>query len=206
MGGGIMITLTSSELLLTIKDLVDFVECPRIIYWSYLHPNSYDRRKDPLSHETAQRYKDQYDPVLTDLLIQNGLQHIDIHFGIELRNKMLHGKIDALVKDGFHRYPIYIKNAKEFKSLSYFLPVYAYAWLMKDTYGTAYDKGFIYYPTRQELESVYIGQAELAVVEATAESTRNIISCGILPDMLHHNPRKCAGCKYRLFCNELPNR
>ncbi|MCX7919900.1 MAG: CRISPR-associated protein Cas4 [bacterium] len=201
-----MITLTGSELLLTIKDLVDFVECPRILYWSYLRPNLSDQRKDPLSHETALLYKDQYDPILTDLLIQNGIQHIERYVGVELRNKIIHGKIDVLVKDGSKQYPIYIKNAKECKSLSYFLPVYAYAWLINDTYGTVCEKGFIYYPSRQELESVYIGQAELAVAEATAESARNIVSCGILPDTLHYNPRKCLGCKYRLFCNELPTR
>ena len=200
-----MITLTSSELLLTIKDILDYVECPRIIYWSNMHPTA-KRSNDPLTHETALRYKDQYDPTLTDLLIQNGLQHLDIKFGVELRNKMLRGKIDALVKDGFKRYPIYIKHAKEIKSLSYFLPVYAYAWLLKDAYGVPIEKGFIYYPSRQELESIHIGRAELAVAEATAESARNIIICGMLPDMLHHNPRKCARCRYRFFCNEMPTR
>ena len=115
---------------------------------------------------------------------------------------MVRGKVDVIIRNLLRRYPLYIKKSKEMKSLSYFLPVYAYAWMIQDTYGIPVDKGFIYYPTRQELESVHIGQAELAVVEATAESARNIIVCGALPDMLHHNPRKCSGCYYRTFCNK----
>jgi CRISPR-associated protein Cas4 len=197
-----MITLTGSEVILTVKDLLNFVKCPRIVYWSYLR-HLPERLNDPLTHETAVLYKEEYNPVLIDLLIQNGLDKIDIKYGIELRNKILRGKIDAIVRSGAQRYPMYIKKAKEMKSLSYFLPLYAYAWLVQNIYGLPVEKGFIYYPSRQELESVHIGQAELAVVEATAESARNIIVCGILPDMLHHNPRNCTGCSSRMLCNEM---
>lgn len=199
-----MISLTGSGLLLSVRDLVDFIECPRIVYWSYLRAMP-GQCKDPNAHDTAilyKEHKEQYDPILIDLLVQNGLDEIDMKFSIELQNKIIQGKIDILVRSLLKKYPIYIKQAKEMKSLSYFMPIYAYAWLVQDNYGIPVEKGFIYFPKRQELESVHIGQAELAVVEATAESARNVIVCGMLPDMLHHNPRICIGCRYRTYCNE----
>jgi CRISPR-associated exonuclease Cas4 len=196
-----MVSLTSSGLVLSIRDLVDFIECPRIVYWSYLRAGN-RRGRDPFTHETAILYKEKYDPVLIDLLVQNGLNEIDFKFNFELRNKILCGKIDILARSLLRKYPIYIKQIKEIKSLRYFIPIYAYAWLVQDTYGIPVEKAFIYYPKRQELESIHIGQAELAAVEATAESARNVIVYGMLPDMLHYNPRICIGCRFRTYCNQ----
>jgi CRISPR-associated exonuclease Cas4 len=196
-----MVSLTSAGLLLNVSDLIDFIECPRIVYWAYLRTGNRPRR-DPLTHETAILYKDKYDPILIELLIQHGLNDLDITYGIELRNKIICGKIDILVRRLLKKYPIYIKHAKEMKSLSYFMPIYAYAWLIQDTYGFPVEKGFIYFPQRQELELVHIGPAELAAVEATAVSARNIIVCGTLPDVRYRNPRACIGCRYQTYCNE----
>jgi CRISPR-associated protein Cas4 len=196
-----MVAITSQGLLLTIRDLVDFVDCPRIVYWSYLRTgNRYEQ--DPLSHQTAIQYREKYDPVLTDLLVYNGINEIDLKYNIHLKNKFIQGKIDILGRSLLKKYPIYLKRSKEIKSLQHFIPIYAYAWLVKDTFGFPVEKGFIYYPNRKELEPVPIGKPELAAVEATAESARNVIVCGMMPDILQYNPRRCVGCIYRTFCNE----
>jgi CRISPR-associated protein Cas4 len=196
-----MVSIISSGLLLTIRDLVDFVKCPRIVYWSYLRAGNH-REQDPLTHQTAIQYREKYDPVLTELLIHNGINEIDLKYNIPLQNKLIHGKIDILGRSLLKKYPIYLKQSKEVKSLQHFLPIYAYSWLVQDTYGLPVEKAFIYYPNRKELEPIHIGKPELAAVEAAAESARNVIVCGMLPDILHYNPRQCIGCKFRSFCNE----
>ncbi|MFB3896692.1 MAG: CRISPR-associated protein Cas4 [bacterium] len=196
-----MVAITSAGLLLTVRDLVEFVECPRIVYWSYLRAGT-RHEQDPLSHQTAILYREKYDPVLTELLTHNGINEIDLKYNIHLQNKFIQGKIDILGRSLLKKYPIYIKQSKEIKSLQYFIPIYAYAWLIQDNFGLPVETAFIYYPNRKELEPVHIGKPELAAVEATAESARNVIVCGMLPDILHYNPRQCIGCSYRSFCNE----
>lgn len=196
-----MVAITSAGLLLNIRDLIEFISCPRIVYWSYLRSGP-RRDQDPLSHQTAILYREKYDPILTDLLLQNGINEIDLKYNIHLQNKFIQGKIDILGRSLLKKYPIYIKQAKEMKALQYYLPIYAYAWLVQDNFGLPVEKAFIYYPKLKELESVHIGKPELAAVEATAESARNVIVCGMLPDILHYNPRQCIGCSYRNYCNE----
>lgn len=186
---------------LTPSHIIQFLYCPRFIYFEHvlgipqfeeknykvvrgraLHDERLERNKQYLRRRigVVDRYDDQY-----------------------LTNDLLRGRIDEVLflQDGSLA-PLDYKFAAYNDQIysTYLTQLYCYAWLIEDNFARPVNSGFLVYTrSKNKLIRVEIAPEDKKAVRKAAAEIGKIISENRFPKATRYK-RKCLSCTYRNIC------
>lgn len=180
-------------------DLKNYTYCPRIIYWYYCAPVKFHK---PYKMEWgAQMHEEERHKEIRRKLERYELASAELNFEYKLSNDSITGKVDLLLISDQQYIPVEYKFTRACKMLAHKVQLYAYAWLIEQTFNTTVESGFLYYPRLKELEKVEIKPSHYRKVCDIIKGIQQIVRESSLPDV-EFNENKCNSCEFQLFCND----
>ena len=192
-----------SEVLITVSDVMEYLFCPRFIYFMYClaTPQHEERRYKVLKgrelHEAREKVNKSY--------IRKKLQcaRKDIAVYLVSREHHVKGEVDeVLFLDDGTAAPLDYKFA-EFKDTLYRTHRYQsalYGLMIADNYGVAVNKGFVCYTRSNHLvKEITLGEKEFERAIALVNAVLEIIQKGYYPKATKYKAR-CVDCTYRNIC------
>jgi len=203
--GGIMESnrLMEPEVFITVSDVMEYLFCPRFIYFMYClgipqhEEKRFKVRKGRELHEAREKVNTGY--------IRKKLQCVRKDIAVFLLSKRNHlkGEVDEVLflNDGTAA-PLDYKFAV-FKDILYRTHRYQsalYALMIADNYGVEVNRGFVCYTRSNHLvKEVTLRDTDFERALALVNAVLEIIQKGFYPDATKYKAR-CVDCTYRNIC------
>ncbi len=193
----------SAEVFITVSDVMEYLFCPRFIYFMYCLgiPQHEEKRYKVLKgrelHDAREKVNKSY--------IRKKLQCVrkDIAVYLVSRKYCLKGEVDEVLflEDGTAA-PLDYKFA-EFKDKVFRTHKYQsalYGLMIADNYGLKVNRGFVCYTRSNHLvKEVKLSDKDFERAIATVNEVLDIIQKGFYPEATKYKAR-CVDCTYRNIC------
>lgn len=186
---------------ITPSQIIEYLFCPRFTYFEYvLRIPQYEDRyfkvgKGREVHEQKAKQNIEY--------LRRRIGVTEKYLNQYLTNDLLRGEVDEilLLKDDSMA-PLDYKFAKYEGKIyqTYLTQLFCYAWLIKDNFGKAVNKGFIVYTrSKNKLVEIAIKEQDIGVVQKAADEIKEILATNKYPKATK-SKKRCLTCTYRNIC------
>jgi CRISPR-associated exonuclease Cas4 len=184
---------------LTASDIKQFVYCPRMVFFKYVLPvptlPTYKMKIGVEAHKdmnrkerrrTTKKYK-----------LSDGERSYQQFFKSDRLS--LSGKLDLLIENSGHFYPVEYKNSTGVPGLHHRYQLTAYALLVEDTWNTVVRRGFIYMLDDDIVYPLEITEGRKRFLKALLNSMRSMVAMESIPRPTPFRER-CIECEFKLYC------
>jgi len=188
-----------------VTDLKQWVYCPRILYYRLCLPSVRPVTYKMLAGAEAGRAAEGHERRRS--LRAYGLSSGERHFNVALVSERwgLRGEVDMVIESqaagAAEVIPVDYKLSR--KAGPHFrLQLATYAVLLEEAWGTAVQRGFLYFIPLRKAEPVPIDRRLRTKLDTTLAAMRAMLLQEQMPPATPHR-RKCVACEFRRFCNDV---
>ncbi len=190
-----------SQTSITPSDVIQYLYCPRFIYFQYVlavpqfEEKSYKAMRGRELHNYKKEVNKEY--------LRKKIGVTEKYQEQYMTNDFLRGKVDEVLElDDGTMAPVDYKFAKYKDRVfsTYKTQLYCYAWLIEDNFSKPVKKGYLVYTrSKNKLIEVPVDEDAKQEVREAARKVIHIIQSNRFPKATHYKKR-CRGCTYRNIC------
>jgi CRISPR-associated exonuclease Cas4 len=173
--------------MINVNDVVQYLYCPRKVYFRNVLGLKLKKQKMEFAKELHENLKLEFEEceVLYDVFLESQ------RYGVK-------GVVDAIVKCDDY-YPIEAKFTR-FNEVYYSwkMQIVAYAALIEENFNTVVRKGYIFLIDRKELIELSVSPEDKRALMSIADRVRKLIESEIIPDV--EKSKKCNYCEMEKVC------
>lgn len=189
---------SSSDLLVAVSDLRQYLYCPRIIYWRRVL--RFGGKETPLMLRGKELQSRSVSRALELVPLRGCRAMRDIYMTSD--DLGLRGRLDALIvcNTKERAYPLEVKHGNP--ASSHKVQLAAYSLLVERVYNLQVNEGFLYYPKKEGLVRVIISPELRKKALDTVNRIREILIEESLPPPTK-NAGKCFVCEHYVACRRV---